>query len=80
MAILTACWRGGGDLNKSPGYILKFEYDGELVERLKKAVPHTHREWHEPKTEWWVEEGFEAELEAMFTNFHALAFDQMRLW
>lgn len=40
MANLTQCTKGG-DENGRPGWNIKFEYDQETVETLKRSVPHT---------------------------------------
>lgn len=81
MTYLTALWRGGGDVNKSPGYRLQFHYDITTIQALKYAVPAVHREYREEDTTWWViaDKGYEPALEKLFTNFHALAFEQMRM-
>ena len=42
---LRQCIRGG-DAEKRDGFILSFRYDVETVEKLKRAIPHTDREWN----------------------------------
>lgn len=82
MTYLTALWRAGGfEDNRSPGYRFQFQYNKEVIETLKSAVPHVHREWHQETQTWWViaDMGYEPALEKLFTNFHALAFDQQRM-
>lgn len=82
MAYLTALWRAGGfEANRSPGYRFQVQYNKETIEALKAAVPHFHREWNQEAQTWWViaDRGYEPQLEKLFTNFHALAFDQQRM-
>jgi hypothetical protein len=69
---LTQCIRGGA-LDGRSGYLLKFDYDAELVETLKRAIPHTEREWREEDKTWWVSIRFDDALKLMFSNFEALA-------
>uniref|UniRef100_A0A6M3KNI4 Uncharacterized protein n=1 Tax=viral metagenome TaxID=1070528 RepID=A0A6M3KNI4_9ZZZZ len=68
---LTECVPGGSEDYRA-GYILKFNYDVDAVEQLKKLVPHTHREWHPDAHFWWVSEEYENVLTKMFGNFEAL--------
>ncbi len=69
---LTQCVRGG-DKNGRSGYVIAFDYDAELIENLKKSVPHTNREWREQSKTWWVSIEYEAVLDNLFGNFDALA-------
>jgi len=50
---LRQCIRGG-DLEKRDGFILSFRYDAGTVEKLKRAIPHTDREWNSETKNWWV--------------------------
>ena len=74
---LTQCIRGGSQDGRA-GFLIAFNYNPELVELIKK-IPHTHREWHEDTKTWWVSEGFEHTLKALFGNFEALVYLQGRL-
>ncbi len=72
MAYLTQCVRGGSQ-NSRPGYLIKFDYDQDIVERLKKNVPHIDREWRPLCSTWWISEDYEPILDTMFGNFKALS-------
>jgi len=76
---LAQCIRGGSQDGKS-GYIIAFHYDADLIEKLKRTIPHTDREWREDSKTWWVSIARESELMAMFSNFEALAHWQGSLW
>ena len=79
MAYIQSLIRAGSqDYRK--GWVIGFQYDLELVERLKAAIPHTHREWRPDEKRWWVSEEYEGILEVLFSNFRALAYDQMRMF
>lgn len=69
----------GGDEQRREGYWLSFGYNLELVEEIKKQIPHTHRVWDDKKKQWWVSMEYEDVLTKLFTNFHALAHLQGRL-
>jgi hypothetical protein len=71
MSQLHTCFKGGDD-NKRPGYWLGFQYDIQVIERMKREVPHTDRVWDEGKKLWWVSEAYESVLTEIFGNFYAL--------
>ena len=75
---LTQCIRAGSKDGKS-GYLIAFNYDVELVETLKRDIPHTEREWRDGDKVWWVSINYEDTLKAMFKNFEALAHWQGKL-
>jgi len=77
--ILRQCIRGG-NAEKQEGFILSFRYDADTVEKLKQAIPHTHREWYPEAKTWWVSVEYELQLEQLFSNFKALVYAQGRLW
>ncbi len=77
--MLTQCIRGG-DEGRRPGWVLRFHYDPDTIEKLKTCVPHTQREWRADKTEWWVSENYEYILMELFSNFDALAHQQMPMF
>jgi len=68
---LTMCIHSGSE-DRRKGFRLQFNYDIDLIERLKRAVPHTEREWYPDIKTWWVSENYETVLTEMFSNFHAL--------
>jgi hypothetical protein len=79
MANLTQCSRGGDEAGR-PGWNIKFEYDQETVELLKKSIPHTHRAWYPVVKSWWVSEEYAGVLTKMFSNFDSLAYLQGTLF
>ena len=72
---LTQCIRGGSQ-DRRNGFIIAFNYDPDMVETLKKTIPHTHREWRAESKTWWVSLSYERELKRMFGNFEALVYWQ----
>ena len=72
MANLTQCIKAGSNTGQ-PGYLIRFGYDANMVERLKRWIPHTGREWREDTKEWLVSEDFEDVLDKLFSNWYALA-------
>jgi len=72
MSNLMQCIKGGSQDGR-PGYLIAFNYDVEIVETLKRSVPHMHREWREEHKIWWVAAEYDAVLDGMFGNFNALA-------
>jgi len=79
MDILTTCIKGGS-IDGAPGWLIQFGYDAGTVEALKKAIPHTSREWREDTHIWWIREDYSHVLKALFVNFEAVAFLQGMLW
>ena len=75
---LTQCIRGG-DKDGRAGFLISFQYNQEIVETLKRAIPHTEREWREDSRTWWISIRFEDALKLMFSNFEALAYLQGQL-
>ena len=61
-----------------PGIRIRLAYDADRVDALKRAVPHTEREWDEVALEWWVAAAYERLLRRMFPNIAAFL-DQPRL-
>lgn len=49
---LTEAHRGG--FQGRAGWWIRFDYDEELIERLKEKVPASLRSWDEDKKRWWV--------------------------
>jgi len=65
---LTQAYRGG-DANQRPGWFIAFAYDVDVVERLKRAVPHTDRTWSGEAKLWWISEKYESQIDGLFVNF-----------
>jgi hypothetical protein len=76
---LTQCIRGGAQDGRS-GFVIAFRYDTEVVESLKRLVPHTDREWRPDTQTWWVLGDYEPQLKSLFPNFEALVYLQGKLW
>jgi len=74
---LTQCIKGGS-IDGRAGYIISFNYDSEVVERIK-TIPHNYREWRPDEKTWWISGEYENTLESLFNNFHALAHLQGQL-
>jgi len=78
MKQLTECIKGGyGDMRV--GWLLKFNYDIDAVEYLKRMIPHTARNWNDETKTWWVSESYSDVIKDIFGNFEALAFLQGKL-
>jgi len=78
MAFLTQCIKGGSR-DSRPGWLISFTYEEEIVEFLKRGIPHTEREWRYEEKVWWVSEIYIDHLKRTFSNFEALAFLQGKL-
>lgn len=72
MANLTQCVKSGNTTGY-PGWLIKFDYDADLIERLKREIHHTEREWREGSKEWWISQDSEDVLDKLFSNWYALA-------
>lgn len=60
---LTQCFRHNN------GWCIAFQYDTELVETLKKSIPHTDRQWNADKKLWWISKQYEGILLNLFPGF-----------
>jgi len=77
--VLSQCIKAGSATGED-GYLIAFQYDEQTVELLKRAIPHTHREWRPATKAWWISGEYEEILTEMFANFHSLAHLQGHLW
>ncbi len=75
---LTVC-HPASDQHRS-GFILGFQYDLDVVEELKRRIPHTHRAWDADNKTWWVAKEYEPTLATLFGNFVALTKLQGRMF
>lgn len=41
-----------------PGYKIVLDYDADLVEALKRRIPHTERTWNPEYQYWWVSDAY----------------------
>lgn len=69
--MLSACYPAGDEIGR-PGYCLRFKYDLETVNALKR-IPIIDREWRPRTKEWWVAGIRDTELTKIFSNFEAFA-------
>ena len=75
---LTMCIKAGDEAMRE-GYMIAFHYDEQVVEMLKRSVPHTERSYYPASKQWWVSITYEDVLNNLFCNFDALAHKQGRL-
>ena len=62
-------WVKGGSQVGKPGFLISFDYDAELVQRLKDTIPAHLREWRPEGKKWWVSEYCEKQLNNLFPGF-----------
>jgi len=72
---LTNCIKGG-DSQGRLGWILQFTYNIDFLEKFKMEIDYHFREWRPGNKKWWVSETYEAQLDALFGNWYALAKQQ----
>ena len=77
--MLKTCIKGGS-IEGRPGWLIQFDYNPEIIEALKQAIPHTSREWREETKTWWISEEYSDTLKSLFRNFEALAYLQSRMF
>lgn len=58
-----------GNADRQPGWRFHATYDADQVEALKRAIPHTHREWNSQTQMWWVHEDYAEALEGVYPDF-----------
>lgn len=62
-------WLKGGSTDGRPSYFLEFDYDIDLIEKLKATIPPGLREWDPEKKRWWVSELAEKPINDLFPGF-----------
>jgi len=73
-------WTRGGSSEGNAGYILTFDYNHDLIEKLKATVPCSMREWNPDKKHWWVSEYCEKQINDLFPGFLEAVVAQKRLF
>ncbi len=69
---LSSCIKGG-DAQGKPGWLIQIGYDAAFLERFKRAIHHTGREWRPDAKTWWVSDQYEDALDELFGNWYAMA-------
>lgn len=69
MPRIHACYRGG--FNGRAGWWLGLEYDEDLIDRLKAAVPARERSYNDETHEWWFAVEQEAAVLSVLPAFEA---------
>jgi len=72
------CVRAGNESRF--GFEIAFYYNQDIVEELKKRIPHTDRVWKPETKTWWVSAKYEHVLKYLFPNFESLIYLQGKLW
>jgi len=74
MAYLTQCIKGGSSYGHT-GWLIKFDYDRQILAELKRIHP-SGREWDLDNKVWWISEVYDNELNELFSNWYSLAKSQ----
>jgi len=73
-------WCKGGSSDGRRGYIITFDYDADLIRRLKESIPSQWREWNSDKKQWWIHEYCEKQINDLFPGFLEAVVAQRRLF
>jgi len=73
-------WAKGGSSNGKAGYWLWFDYDAEIIRKLKEIIPSYLREWNSDNKKWWVSELCEKQINDLFPGFLEAVVAQQRLF
>ena len=73
-------WVKGGNTRRKAGYWLYFDYDADVIQKLKETVPSGLREWDAENKKWWVSELCEKQLNDIFPGFLEAVLSQLRLF
>jgi len=73
-------WVKGGSSEGKAGYLLTFDYDSDIIQRLKDTIPGYLREWHPDTKTWWVSELCEKSINDIFKGFLEAVVAQKRLF
>ena len=73
-------WVHGGSSNGEPGYALSFDYNPDVIERIKRTVPSSLREWNPETKRWWISELCERQINDIFHGFLEAVVAQRRLF
>ena len=73
-------WVRGGSSKGKAGYWLAFDYNTDIIQRIKETVPSYLREWNAEKKEWWISEFCEKQINDIFKGFLDAVRAQRRLF
>ena len=73
-------WVKGGSSDGRMGYILTFDYNYDLIQKLKETIPSYLREWNGDKKYWWIDERCERFINILFPGFLEAVVSQRRLF
>jgi len=62
-------WTKGGSSNYQPGVWLWFDYDTEIIAKIKAKIPPDSREWQPDNGRWWVHESYLDKVDEIFRGF-----------
>lgn len=65
---ITGAYRAGDSNGVRAGWRITFDYDEELIERIK-TIPASQREWNPDGRFWWVAVEHEQELCTLLPGF-----------
>ena len=75
---LSMCIKAGDETLRE-GYMIGFDYDEQIVEDLKRLIPHTERSYYPASKQWWISIAYEGVLNNLFGNFEAFIYLQGKL-
>ena len=73
-------WVKGGSSDGRAGYWLSFDYNPDIIQRIKQTIPSYLREWNDDKKQWWVSELAERAINDIFKGFLQAVVAQKRLF
>ena len=73
-------WVKGGSSQGENGYIITFDYNPEVIVKLKSTIPAHLREWHPDARTWWVSELCEKQINDCFPGFLEAVVAQQKLF
>ena len=73
-------WVKGGATDGRAGYLLEFDYDPGIIQKIKETIPSSLREWHPEEKRWWVDEHCEKQINDIFPGFLEAVVAQKQLF